>query len=64
MDLATDNMKLRVRRCLPFAENPKRKYEYVDLDEDNQKLGENPWLKKNQLTICVSKKFDRDIWEW
>jgi hypothetical protein len=64
MDLATDNMKLRVRRRLQFAENSKRKYEFVDLYDDNQKLGEHPYLKNNQLFICVSKKFDRDVWEW
>jgi hypothetical protein len=64
MDLATDNMKLRVCRRLQFAENPKCKYEFVDLDDDNQKLGEHPYLKNNQLFICVSKNFDRDVWEW
>jgi hypothetical protein len=64
MDLATDNMKLRVRRRLQFAEHPKRKYEFVDLDDDNEKLGEHPYLKNNQLFICVSKKIDKDVWEW
>jgi hypothetical protein len=64
MEVAPDNMKLRVCHRLKCPTNPKRKYEYVDLDEDNQKLGENPWLENNQLTICVSKKIDRDVWKW
>jgi hypothetical protein len=55
VDVDADNLRLRIH--LPtqlIANNGRKKYKYVDLNDNNQKLVEQPDCVNQKVNICVA----------
>jgi hypothetical protein len=64
VDVDADNLRLRMR--LPtqlISQNGRKKYKYITLNDNNQKLVEHPYCVDRKIHIFVSKNRNSGVWD-